>query len=239
LDSAVSEAERQAQHRLDAADRAVAEAYLAARRPILTSDQIATVEAAHHAVLEAQDHREERFGSGRAKRKLEELRARETEVLEGLGFVAYADYMMSSSSNHSAASVKDLEVAHAELAASQATLDTIPGATDRARRRSELLARRDAVAPKVAALIGHPPAGPEAEAELRKLREPVSEDRDGIDRLAAALTDAGIEVGEGPHQRAHLILLSQSYLDEDARASGERGDLAVAVQAVDAAIAAL
>ncbi|HEX2575292.1 MAG TPA: hypothetical protein VHK88_03025, partial [Aquihabitans sp.] len=237
LEAGVSDEEREAEERVAAARRAVIEAEADFNQPVLTPEQIAKVEASHMAVLESQDRAEGRFGGSRAKKRLDELRAEERRVLERLGFSTYADYMMSSSSRGvGPANRAVLETARANLAAAEAQLVALPGAGDRARRRIELLQRRDAIAPRVADLLGHEPTGPEAEDELRALREEVPGDQPALEELALRLTAVGVNVGPGPYEREDVVLLARAYLAEERAAEGERTDIAKAMAALDGAI---
>ena len=237
LEAGVSSAEREAEERVVVARRSVAEAESDFHQPVLTPEQISKVEASHTAVLESQDRAEGRFGGSRAKKRLEELRSDERRVLERLGFSTYADYMMSSSSRGvGRANRAILDTARANLAATDQQLGALPGAADRARRRTELLQRRDAVAPRVADLLGHEPTGPEAEHELRSLREAVAPDQGALDHLATRLTGVGINVGLGPHEREELVLLAQAYLAEERTAEAQRNDVTDAVTALDTAV---
>ncbi len=240
LEAGVSESERAAEERVAGARQAVAEAENELNQPILSAEQIAKVETAHAAVLEAQDRAEGRFGGNRARKRLEELRAEERRVLERLGFSTYADYMMSSSSrgvgeaNHAL-----LESTRASAAAAESELGQLPGAADRARRRAELLQRRDAVAPRVAALLGREPTGPESEEELRNLREPGRPPAELLAELAAALNSVGIDVGPAAYDRGDLELLARSYLAEEQGAGQKRAEVEHATVALDQAIGAL
>ena len=236
LDLGVSDDERTAETELGLARRSLAEAEIAANQPLLTTEQIGKVEGAHSEVLDAQDRSEARFGGARARKRLDDLRSDERRVLERLGFSTYADYMMSSSTRDLSASRKTTEAARTSVLAAQEALDALPGASDRIRRRAELFERRDLVAPKIAALLGYEPAGPEAEDELRTLREPVADDHEHLLALAGALGAAGIDVGPGPHDGDDLLLLARVYLSEDRRAESERVDLAAAITAIDEAV---
>ncbi|MCU1356272.1 MAG: hypothetical protein JWM89_1690 [Acidimicrobiales bacterium] len=240
LDAGVSPAELAAEERVAMAKRAVVEAESDFNQPVLTPEQIAKVEAAHNAVLEAQDRTEGRFGGGRSRKRLDEIRIEERRVLERLGFSTYADYMMSSSSRGvGPANRAILETARSQLAHANEDLAALPGAADRARRRTELFQRRDAVAPRVADLLGHEPTGPEAEDELRHLRESGSPDHGAIMGLADALGDAGIAVGPPPYDRADLELLARSYLAEQRGSDTRRSEVEAALGALDVAIATM
>lgn len=64
----------------------------------ISAEQIRQLEDAHHAVLDAQERTEARFGGAKARRRLAEARGEERRILDQLGFSTYADYMMSASS---------------------------------------------------------------------------------------------------------------------------------------------
>lgn len=240
LDAGISPEEFAAEQRVAQARQAVIESEAEFNQPVLTPEQIAKVEAAHTAVLEAQDRSEGRFGGGRLRKKLEDARSEERRVLERLGFSTYADYMMSSSSRGVGPENRStLESARAQLKAAEEHLNSLPGAADRTRRRTELLQRRDAVAPRVAALLGHEPTGPEAEEELRVLREPVAPDEAAMADLARALTEADVVVGDPPYQRDDLVLLARFYLSEAQDADAKRSDVEQAIAALDDAISSV
>jgi hypothetical protein len=238
LDTGVSPEEYAAEQRVAEARQAVIEAEVEFNQPVLTPEQIAKVEAAHALVLEAQDRTEGRFGGSRLRKKLEEARAEERRVLERLGFSTYADYMMSSSSRGvGPANRSSLEAARTRLKDAEEHLATLPGAADRARRRTELLQRRDAVAPRVAALLGHEPTGPESEDELRALREPIAPSDAAMADLAAELIAVGVAVVGPPYERDDLVLLARFYLSEQETAGDRRSEIDGALLALDRAIA--
>jgi len=237
LDTGVSGEEYAAEQRVTEARQSVIEAEVEYNQPVLTPEQITKVEAAHALVLEAQDRTEGRFGGSRLRKKLEDARAEERRVLERLGFSTYADYMMSSSSRGvGPANRSTLETARARLKMAEESLTSLPGAADRARRRTELLQRRDAVAPRVAALLGHEPTGPEAEEELRGLRESAAPSDTAMADLAKELTDVGVAVVGPPFDRDDLVLLARFYLSEQETADGRRTEIEQALAALDHAI---
>lgn len=240
LDAGVTDDERRAEERIALARQTVAEADSEFNQPVLTPEQHAKVEAAHNAVLEAQDRAEGRFGGNRSKRKLEDLRAEERRVLERLGFSTYADYLMSASSRGvGSANRAVLDAARGNLAAAEEDLAALPGAADRHRRRVELVQRRDAVAPRIADLLGHEPTGPEAEDELRNLREQGPTDETAMVDLATSLLAAGVHVGPAPYEREDLELLARAYLAEEAHAAAQRDEITQATVALDQAIEVL
>ncbi|MCU1372170.1 MAG: hypothetical protein JWO77_3364, partial [Ilumatobacteraceae bacterium] len=237
LDTGVSPDEYAAEQRVAEARRGLIEAEVDYNQPVLTPEQITKVEAAHALVLEAQDRTEGRFGGSRLRKKLEDARAEERRVLERLGFSTYADYMMSSSSRGvGPANRSTLETARAALKAAEENLALLPGAADRARRRQELLQRRDAVAPRVASLLGHEPTGPESETELRALRESAAPSDAAMEALANELTAVGVAVVGPPFDRDDLVLLARFYLSEQDDAVSRRREIDSALGALDRAI---
>lgn len=240
LDTGVSGEEYAAEQRVAEARQSVIEAEVDYNQPVLTPEQITKVEAAHALVLEAQDRTEGRFGGSRLRKKLEDARAEERRVLERLGFSTYADYMMSSSSRGvGPANRSTLETARARLKMAEESLASLPGAADRARRRTELLQRRDAVAPRVAALLGHEPTGPETEDELRSLRESVAPNEAAMADLATELTAVGVVVTGPPYDHDDLVLLARFYLSEQETADERRNEIEHAIGALDHAVIAV
>ncbi len=240
LDAGVSPAELEAESLVMNARQSVLAAESDFNQPVLTSEQITKVEAAHTAVLEAQDRSNARFGGSRARKRLEEARGYERRVLERLGFSNYGEYMMSSSSYDAMpANRVVLDRARAGQLSAEDVLAALPGAGDRRRRRAALLSRRDAVAPRVADLLGYEPTGPEVEEELRSLREPLAGDEVALDALARRLVDAGVDVGEGPYEWEDLVLLGRAYLAEERSAEVQRADIFAALAALDQAVDSL
>lgn len=237
LDAGLTDEEREAEERVRRATRLVQSAETTVNQPSLTPDQIARVEQAHQAVLEAQDRSEGRLGKKRWSRRLELARLDEKHILARLGFVTYADYMMSSSNRGLGGA--GAEEARAELAAAQAALDAIAGANDRARRRVELLQRKQEIAPKIAALLNYEPTGPESEDELRNLREESEPRPEDLQALADALIAAGVAIEGPPWERDDLVLLARSYLAADQDVADERDAASDAIEALDLAIADL
>ncbi len=87
-----------ARERLETARRGHEAAQQAANASATGPDDITALEAAHTAVLDAQERADSRFGGGKAQRRLAQARAEERQILDRLGFSTYADYMMSGSS---------------------------------------------------------------------------------------------------------------------------------------------
>ena len=101
------------------------------------------------------------------------------------------------------------------------------------------MARKQEVAPRIAALLGYEPTGPESEDELRNLREEAEPRPEDLAALAAALREAEVVVDDGPWERDDLVLLARSFLAEDQAIAEERSEVTDAVDALSAALADL
>lgn len=102
-----------------------------------------------------------------------------------------------------------------------------------------MLQRREDIAPKVAELLRHEPTGPEAEDELRNLREEVPATEPALEALADRLIQVGVDVGPGPHERDDVVLLARAYLAEEQNARHQRTEIAEATAKLDQAIGEL
>ena len=106
----------EARARLARAEHNRDEAHAAADRSATGPDEIRALEAAHSAVLDAQERTETRFGGAKAQRRLAQARAEERAILDQLGFSTYADYMMSASDRfHNGADLAVLDTADRAL----------------------------------------------------------------------------------------------------------------------------
>jgi hypothetical protein len=113
-----------------AAEAAVAEAReeveraaRAANPARLAPDDRADLEAAHEAVIQADERAARRFGGAAARRKLDEAKAVERTVLDRLGFDSYSDFLLRSSMGPTDPSAElRLEIARSDLLRAEATL---------------------------------------------------------------------------------------------------------------------
>jgi len=218
LERTETDEERSAKARVDAARLAVVEAERDLRVSALEPGLVATLEAAHTAVLDAQEKSSSRFGGTRARLRLDELRAAESAALDQLGFATYADYMMSSSSRGVAASKRAvLQAARVRVAEAEAEWQALGGDPSRDAQRTELLDQRSAIAPRIALLLGHEPQGPAVEQELRALRAMPSADDRALAELRSRLSDVGVVVGDEQLAQEELLRLAHAWVDENGR----------------------
>ncbi len=88
----------------------------------LTPDDVQAVEAAHDRVVSAQDRANGKRPGSRSAKRLEVAVAEERAVLDRLGFVTYAAYVMASGAPAMAKAEDPLDSARADLAAAEAAL---------------------------------------------------------------------------------------------------------------------
>lgn len=213
----------EARARLDDARQALLEAEQAVRNPQLERDDVERLEDVHAALLEASDRADRRLAGERARRRVDELRAAEQEVLDRLGFTSHSDYMMGSSLLQ-VDPVKEaaLERARRELVRVEDEWHRIQGATEAALARAELLDRRRVLLEEARELLGSAvPGGPPQEA-LRAMRVPAVSRRDAARQVQAALVAAGLELGDEILEDEELALLAEAWLDEAERVARRR-----------------
>ncbi len=242
LELGTSEDEQVAIDAVARAREAVEEAEAALAKPQLTDDQMARIEAAHLAYLDASDKVERRFGGLLARRQLAEAEAEEARLLSRFGFASWVDYVISASKRTDDPEMKAeqeaLAAAQAELEICLAELDAIPGAVGRRRRRAKLSERHQDLSERVARVLGHEPVGDAAASELLALTVPY-EPRAEREALAGALRAAGIEVEGRRPEPDLLVAKARQAMAMQERSERRRDELQVAVDALAAALATL
>lgn len=230
----------EARARLDDARQALLEAEQAARNPELDRDDVARLEDVHAALLDATDRADRRLAGDRARRRVDELRAEEQQVLDRLGFGSYTDYVMGSSLVH-ADPVKEaaLERARRELALVEDEWHRIQRANEIALARAALLDRRRLLLEEARELLGHAvSSGPPQEA-LRALRVPAVSRRDAARRVQEALVAAGVELGDEELEDEELALLAEAWLDEAEQVTRRRHEAIEERSAIESELASL
>lgn len=224
------------------AEDAVAAAEDELSRPHLDEDMVARIEAAHAAYIEASDKVDRRFGGGRARRQLAEAEAEEEQLLNGVGFDSWVDYLMSASKRtddpEMTAEHAALEAAREELAVCRAELDAIPGAVGRRHRRARLEQSESELVSRVEAVLGREPTGEGVEADLRAITapyEPVAE----VAGLTAALIGAGLDDATSDIPESRLADKARQILASNARAERRRAELVAAIDALGEALTVL
>ncbi|MGH9086353.1 MAG: hypothetical protein ACRDYW_12960, partial [Acidimicrobiales bacterium] len=235
-----------ARARLDDARQALLEAEQAVRSPVLDRDDVNALEDAHAALLDAGDRADRRLAGGRARQRVEDLRAAEQEVLDRLGFGSYSDYVMGYSLHHTDPEQEAaLDAARTELAAAEDEWTRIEAETDVALARAALLDRRRTLHEEARRLLGGAPEG-DLQAALRALRVPAVSLAAAAGRLTEALAAAGVELGGEEPDAEELALMAEAWLDEVEQSAGrheglarERADLEAERAAVAAQVAEL
>ena len=89
------------------------------------------LDAAHEAVLDADDRASKRFGGAGARKRLDEARAVEREVLDRLGLDSYSDFLLRSSMGTTDPSAElRLDMARTELVEAERALSSARTAAD-------------------------------------------------------------------------------------------------------------
>jgi hypothetical protein len=206
----------QAAHkRLEAARGALFKAESEARLPDLDREQVDALEHAHEAVLQAQDRSEKRLSGDRGKRRLDEARAAEREILDRLGMQTYADFIMGTSMLRvDPEQERQLDEARAELADAEDAIAALDAEVEIELKHAELMTRRRALREKATALLGRDPGDNDVEWALRHHRVAVSDGGERSDRLRAALEHAGLVLGDEDVPRSMLVELATIWLEE-------------------------
>ncbi|MEY2459733.1 MAG: hypothetical protein QOG30_1563, partial [Acidimicrobiaceae bacterium] len=211
-----------ARRRLDAARAAVFDAERAVRLPEVDRTEVEALENAHEEVLLAQDRSDKRLSGARAKQRLDELREVEQAILNKLGFVTYAEFVMGTSMlNVDPEREKRLEVSRAELASAEDALSELEADVDAELARAQLVARRQSLISKAITLLGRDP-GEDVEWALRHHRVRVHDGSDRAGRLQEALESAGMMIGDEEMPPALLIELAKIWLAEQSETSARR-----------------
>lgn len=202
--------------RLDAARAAVAEAEGTARSSELDPIAVAELDANHEALLEALDRADGRFGGGKARARVEELRATEDALLGRLGLLSYAERLMGpTASRRDPAREAALEEARQELAAAEDAWRDVERRTESALERAARLDRRRRLRQRAAALLGDGWRGPEsADADLRALQVPRVATADRAEDLRAALDQVGVDVSDAGLAPEDLEMVATAWLAE-------------------------
>jgi chromosome segregation ATPase len=111
---------------------------------VLTADERAEIEAAHDAIVDAEERVERGFGRGSARRELDAARDNERAVLERFGFPTYIDYLLSGGRRQGDEATR--AAAEQAVGAAQRMLSTLRAQSARGNAASRLEAeRRDLV----------------------------------------------------------------------------------------------
>jgi hypothetical protein len=202
---------------LSAAEAALAELNAFAAGGGLTPEQRAEIEAVHEAVLEAEDKASQGFGRAAARRRLEQLRAEEQDVLERYGYGSHLDVVLSGGRPGGGNRL----AAEQRLQAARGRLESLEGQTTGTPDVVALRAERDRLRAEGIELLGVDPAD-RLDVLLEQhpdVPQPI------VTELADALRAVGVApVGIALDEAARAWLAEQSEL-QLARREG-RGRLA-------------
>lgn len=233
-----------ARERLDDAQQALLEAEQAARDLQLDPSEVEQLESAHEALLTAIEKAEGRLAGGRARERVDRLRAAEQEVLDRLGFASYSDYMMGSSLRPAdPAKETALTAARAELAEAEADWRRLQQATDAALARAALLDRRRALVDAARRFLDPLPPIDDLAAELRLVRVRAITAEQAAGHLRDVLERQGLDLGDEELDGDEVAMFAEAWLAEAASAeeriaalSEERDALLADATALRAAI---
>ncbi|MFP5254300.1 MAG: hypothetical protein ACLGI8_00435 [Acidimicrobiia bacterium] len=229
-----------AAERLDAARAAVADAEDAARALHLAAEDAEALEAAHARLHDALERADSRVGGIRARGQVDRLRAEEQELLDRLGFVTYAEYLMGTSAAHRDPEAEEaLAEARQRLAEAEAAWADLEAQRRAVLAHAQLLDRRRNLVARAEALLGRPVDPDEAlVAALRSHLVPEAEAADRVQVLVEALVGAGVELDPEGLDREDLEVIAEAWLAEASSVATRRvaleQDRAAAQAALDA-----
>jgi hypothetical protein len=191
---------RSAMSRLEAARAELSEAERRLEKPEASDEDVAELEAAHEAVLDAESKASGGFGKKAAQRKVEEARATEQEVLDRIGFPTWSSYVMGASLlGIDPMAEERLEQAKMDLAAAEEHWAAITGAIEADPAHKALLDQLEEVYVEAYTLLGgdEPEDLPSALRELEVPNREVTID-ELVDALAYQLELVGLPLGPNP-----------------------------------------
>jgi hypothetical protein len=210
----------QARARLATAVAAIAELDAEASAGALTPEQRAELDAAHTAVLEAEENVGGRWGGASARRQLEHAQAAERALLDQYGFGGYLDVVLTGGRASAVNPARD--GAERELYEAKLALDALERAGQTAPEIDHLRAERDRLLEQITDLLGVDPG--DAVVPLLRAHRPVAR------ALRAPLEEAMAAVGVRPVgislDDAAMAFLQANPLPEDDAIEDEDEDAA-------------
>lgn len=212
--------------RLEECRAEVAAAEKAMRKPELSPEDIAELEAAHEAVLEA-----EKKASGGLRKKgghkaMEEAQRREQEVLDRVGFPTWSAYVMGAgllAIDHVAE--QRLERARFDLEAAEATWNQVSAALEANPEHKEVLDRLEELYIEAQDLLGGQEPD-DLERALREYQVPKREvtTEELADALAYQLELVGLSLGPSPAVDL-TVMAAEAFVEEAAAIGGRVAEL--------------
>ncbi len=211
---------------LETARTELAGAERAMAKPNLSPDDVAELEAAHEAMLEADGR-----GSGRLRRggskKLDEAAAAQQAILDRVGFPTWSAYVMGAGLlGIDPIAEERLERARIDLEAAESHWAEVAADIENDPNHKALLDRLESVYLEAFDLLGGDDEQPDLEGALRGLRVPkaeVSQD-ELVDALAYQLELVGLDLGAQPGVD-RVVLAAEAFLAEVKALSERIGQL--------------
>jgi hypothetical protein len=184
------------------------------------SEDVAALELAHEKAGQAEERTGQRFGGGRARRRLEEARREEQAILARMGLHSYTDLLlMTAVPSFDVESKARIDAARTDLAAVQQSIDTPEEPADRV-RRDELTGQQAELQRQAAALTGGQPGDNDLLDRVRDLAgRAVGDVPSLVDALRSALAEA--TATEPPATPEELAAAASAWLDTARRAWSE------------------
>jgi hypothetical protein len=192
----------------------------AARPKVAGVDDVAALEAAHDAVVEAEERARGRLAGKGAQRRLEELQAEEEQILQRLGFASYTSFSFSAAAPEVDVEARvALQDARAQLALAERNAEEVLRMVEHDPQRQELVEQQYALRGQALPLVGGDDRG-DLEGALRALRTrpptpvhvmPLEE---AAARLRAALEQQGVAFGDRLLGAAEVAEVAAVWLAE-------------------------
>ncbi len=209
---------------LEAARTELASAERAMAKPNLSPEDVAELEAAHQAVLDAE-------GGGRLRRggskRLDDAAAAQQAILDRVGFPTWSAYVMGASLlGIDPIAEERLERARIDLEAAEAHWAKVAADIENDPTHRALLDRLEAVYLEAFDLLGGDDEQAEVESALRALRVPKAEvsQEELVDALAYQLELVGLNLGASPGVD-RVTMAADAFLAEVSVLSERIGEL--------------
>ena len=229
----------QARDRLERARFELAQAEMVTQHRELTAEDEADLEAAHAAVIQAEQRLERRsVGAAAFRRRLDAAIAIEQGVLERLGFSSYTGYLLQRTPGLAAPDdAQRLSRARATLADAEAVWEEIHAFAGERARPDTVDVERAALLEQAVALLGFDP-GRDVVAALRGVLVAPDEVATARSELVAVLDAVGLDLGR-PADEADFLEVVLEWLERAGEAHAHAAGMAAALEGVDAELAEL
>ena len=211
---------------VEAARAELAAAERAMQKPNLSQEDVAELEAAHEAVLEAESKASGRLRRGGSKR-LDETMAAQQAILDRVGYPTWSAYVMGASLlGIDPMAEERLERARLDLDAADAHWAQVAADIEANPQHRQLLDRLEAVYLEAFDVLGGEDDQADLENALRNLRVPKGEvtQEELVDALAYQLELVGLSLGPTPNVD-RVLMAADAFLTEVSALSGRIAEL--------------